>query len=582
MKNKVNRRIASLLLCLTICIQNTACMAIQNNNNPIDFTTPTTMASSSVTKNDEEDVTSTLQFFYDELSKIDGIDSRISFNDEQIAEILEPTFTIDCSDTTEWTEETLYAQIVANTKEYEKNNTSVHSVFDNLYLYKISQDDDDSINNLKIQIGIENGIAAVIKVALENNDRHQIHQFSKLRIVINDNLNEKETADITLAHYVNEDNLIEISPAAIKEAFAYSINRNGGLFLTDAAKKTIMHEMNHAKEWACQDQLDNGKKPHFSTTSSDFSFMLEANAENDLYYGNLKEHNPANFDYENTDDMISYTLLKSYYNYCQIENLLLCINAWDNQSNASDFYQAIFNNDLDRLYQMLNINTDEEKVLLNKIMYSIDALQYYNDYIDKIAEKYNIPDGDLSDEDYFLINDTIGTMQYVDIMKLSLKNLINYNETQADLTLEDNLNLYKILLYSITSRASYTKLDDNLNTTDYYFYQEFNDSLKQVERIFFTYLSQYYNLTLEEVINKYYGYDLETSTTTTQKLYGDEHINSNDVDNLVKKFPKLETLNYPSSETYKAMENAFDGNEYYESEYNDNPIKLNIRFSKTN
>ena len=135
MKNKVNRRIASLLLCLTICIQNTACMAIQNNNNPIDFTTPTTMASSSVTKNDEEDVTSTLQFFYDELSKIDGIDSRISFNDEQIAEILEPTFTIDCSDTTEWTEETLYAQIVANTKEYEKNNTSVHSVFDNLYLY---------------------------------------------------------------------------------------------------------------------------------------------------------------------------------------------------------------------------------------------------------------------------------------------------------------------------------------------------------------------------------------------------------------------------------------------------------------
>ena len=62
-----NKKIASILLALTICIQNTACMQVKNGGNEISSSVVASSFDNTSEvledKDDEEDITKTLQFF---------------------------------------------------------------------------------------------------------------------------------------------------------------------------------------------------------------------------------------------------------------------------------------------------------------------------------------------------------------------------------------------------------------------------------------------------------------------------------------------------------------------------------------
>ena len=423
-----NKKIASILLALTICIQNTACMQVKNGGNEISSSVIASSFDNTSEvledEDDEEDITKTLQFFLDELSKVKGIEDKIEFSNEEIENYLNTDDAIKCTDKTKWDFETLFAKIEENSNQYAFDHPEVHSVFDLYYVDNYASSDDERYYNLEIMQGIREGIISEIQTAIENNDQHQLHQFSTLKIVFNNSL-FKNDLSTTTGLYTNTDNLVEISIDAIRSVYDEYKDYNYKTFLNDAAKLVVMHEMNHAKEWACQDEIENGKSIKFDVRNGDFiSTFLEANAENDLYYGKLKDKNPA-YRYHDDSNDIAYLQAKLYGNYCEFENLIACINAFDSNTDISEFYDAIYNNDKNKIYTMLNASTDEEKILLNKIMYSFDAFYGRNDYFQKISQLYNFSD-EFTDEEYFKFIDTLGNMEYVDILKLSIKNLILY------------------------------------------------------------------------------------------------------------------------------------------------------------
>ena len=99
-----NKKIASILLALTICIQNTACMQVKNGGNEISSSVVASSFDNTSEvledEDDEEDITKTLQFFLDELSKVKGIEDKIEFSNEEIENYLNTDDAIKCTDKT--------------------------------------------------------------------------------------------------------------------------------------------------------------------------------------------------------------------------------------------------------------------------------------------------------------------------------------------------------------------------------------------------------------------------------------------------------------------------------------------------
>lgn len=574
-----NKKIASILLALTICIQNTACMQVKNGGNEISSSVVASSFDNTSEvledEDDEEDITKTLQFFLDELSKVKGIEDKIEFGNEEIENYLNTDEIIKCTDKTKWDFETLFAKIEENSNQYALDHPEVHSVFDLYYVDNYASSDDERYYNLEIMQGIREGIISEIQTAIENNDQHQLHQFSTLKIVFNNSL-FKNDLSTTTGLYTNTDNLVEISIDAIRSVYDEYKDYNYKTFLNDAAKLVVMHEMNHAKEWACQDEIENGKSIKFDVRNGDFiSTFLEANAENDLYYGKLKDKNPA-YRYHDDSNDIAYLQAKLYGNYCEFENLIACINAFDSNTDISEFYDAIYNNDKNKIYTMLNASTDEEKILLNKIMYSFDAFYGRNDYFQKISQLYNFSD-EFTDEEYFKFIDTLGNMEYVDILKLSIKNLILYNETNNDLSLKENLILYNFYLNKIVTSATLIDYSDDFTTTDYYLYRELYQGVKQIEDIFFRYLSKRYDISLNDIYLQYNEKDNDEDWLISFNDYFVGGVNRTTIKNLLEKFSKLKMLSVPNYSCYKALESAVNGDEYYDETGYGTKSKLNLR-----
>ena len=137
-----NRKIASILLALTICIQNTACMQVKNGGNEISSSVVASSFDNTSEvledKDDEEDITKTLQFFLDELSKVKGIEDKIEFSNEEIENYLNTDDAIKCTDKTKWDFETLFAKIEENSNQYALDHPEVHSVFDLYYVVSVA------------------------------------------------------------------------------------------------------------------------------------------------------------------------------------------------------------------------------------------------------------------------------------------------------------------------------------------------------------------------------------------------------------------------------------------------------------
>ena len=168
-------------------------------------------------------------------------------------------------------------------------------------------------------------------------------------------------------------------------------------------------------------------------------------------------------------------------------------------------------------------------------------------------------------------------MEYVDILKLSIKNLILYNETNNDLSLKENLILYNFYLNKIVTSATLRDYSDDFTTTDYYLYRELYQGVKQIEDIFFRYLSKHYDISLNDIYLQYNEKDNDEDWLISFNDYFVGGVNRTTIKNLLDKFPKLKMLSVPNYNCYKALESAVNGDEYYDETGYGTKSKLNLR-----
>lgn len=248
----------------------------------------------------------------------------------------------------------------------------------------------------------------------------------------------------------------------------------------------LKHELNHVNQTACNCRLEKGQIYLYisalssnSTANSDLpgKFLIEASAESNLY---LNE-----YDYKHD---FSY----AYYNLRDKEALILLLSLFSD-NEIEEYYDAIKDSDLPKLYDFLGINTENDFYDFYKVLYQIDSIYGYSSFLDNVVSE--------SERDNFTVDkamDIIGDAAYTDLYKLFIKNAIEYTNKTNELTLEDNLFLYEFGRSIILSSSSKTE-----EITDGEYKRVWNeDRIKEFEKlddIYKSYLTSHYEISYEDL-----------------------------------------------------------------------------------
>lgn len=323
------------------------------------------------------------------------------------------------------------------------------------------------LKDIKIVIDIEdkgNGGAAYF-VPKENNSNNFINDKDTLCLCLNSIIN---TYQYYLSRYEEYSELYD-NPSDIY----YFIK-----------EYILKHELSHVNQIACNCRLEKGQIyldiSTLSLNSSNNSylpgkFLIEASAESNLY---LNE-----YDYKHD---LSYT----YYNLRDKEALILLL-ALFSDNEIEEYYNAIKDSDLSKLYDFLGINTENDFYDFYKVLYQIDSIYGYSSFIDNfISERDNFTVGQAME--------IIGDAAYTDLYKLFIKNAIEYTNKTNELTLEDNLFLYEFgrsIILSSSNRVEEIAVGE-------YKYVWNEDRIKEFEKlddIYKSYLTSHYETSYEDL-----------------------------------------------------------------------------------
>ena len=325
------------------------------------------------------------------------------------------------------------------------------------------------LKDIKIVIDIEdkgNGGAAYF-VPKENNSNNSINDKDTLCLCLNSIIN---TYQYYLSRYEEYSELYD-NPSDIY----YFIK-----------EYILKHELNHVNQTACNCRLEKGQI-YFdistlslnSTANSDLpgKFLIEASAESNLY---LNE-----YDYKHD---LSYT----YYNLRDKEALILLL-ALFSDNEIEEYYDAIKDSDLPKLYDFLGINTENDFYDFYKVLYQIDSTYGFSSFLDNFISE--------SERDNFTVGqamEIIGDAAYTDLYKLFIKNAIEYTNKTNELTLEDNLFLYEFgrsIILSSSNRVEEIAVGE-------YKYVWNEDRIKEFEKlddIYKSYLTSHYEISYEDL-----------------------------------------------------------------------------------
>ena len=248
----------------------------------------------------------------------------------------------------------------------------------------------------------------------------------------------------------------------------------------------LKHELNHVNQTACNCRLEKGQiyldistLSLNSTANSDLpgKFLIEASAESNLY---LNE-----YDYKHD---LSYT----YYNLRDKEALILLLSLFSD-NEIEEYYDAIKDSDLPKLYDFLGINTENDFYDFYKVLYQIDSIYGYSSFLDNVVSE--------SERDNFTVDkamDIIGDAAYTDLYKLFITNAIEYANKTNELTLEDNLFLYELGRSIILNSSS--KMEEITDGEYKHVWNE--DRIKEFEKlddIYKSYLTSHYEISYEDL-----------------------------------------------------------------------------------
>lgn len=448
----------------------------------------------------------------------------------------------------------IFEKIRINSIDYLKNHELVTSSF-------VERNAVCDENTFQSQLIFETSLKILLKELLEeshNDIKEDFCKFESLSICygsVKDILGYSDNSYLILGYYDTINNAVIIDYDAITilyENISYDYG-NTGIYITlpSVLIKTLSHEMNHVRQSACDCRINAGQEYADVSYSEYISFLQESSAESDLY---------------NSGKFISYYVSKcnnnefSYEDERGFEALILLMGVMNN--SMDDYYNAIFDSDVNALFEFLGAYTDEEKHELYRLIYIIDGVNYRNDLIFNFNEfEYN---------NYLNPADIIGREYRYEIMNKFTISLIEYINNHDDFTILDAMCLFNVAQSVCLEDMKYIACFGENTEYEYIYDTGVIYKMNDTRIKFYEFLKEFYGVETEELLSIVYDADKLMFNAKLYVDYSNFEIGNNKRNdyfmNLFERFPLLKTIMFATNADYLT----------YKSMYNDIGLKLTL------
>lgn len=337
----------------------------------------------------------------------------------------------------------------------------------------------------------------------------------------------EETDDIVLGYYDYEKNLIVIDMNNIIFLHDYTskLNKNDNYYasLIDIISCTLTHEFNHVRQHACNCRMEAGQKySSIGDYNKYVSGLIEASAESSIY--NVQNYLSNYFSMDNVN---------SYDDEREKESKILLLGLLSHDKD--DYYNSIFDSDLNSLYEFTGCTSEEEINRLYHILYNMDAIMYRNELPFDITVNGNNISSNLVQ---------VGNEYCYEVFNIFTGDLINYIYENEDFTCTQALALFSIAQsLCLNNNYSIEETDDTLKfNVDANLASKINKSRIKFER----FIMKYYSINeseLESCIIR--ANNIITSKDIEEKfIYSYEIIHNNylEYQKLLDRFSLLEPI----------------------------------------
>ena len=306
---------------------------------------------------------------------------------------------------------------------------------------------------LRFELEFEQAINKIIENAT-NDIEEDLCNITNLKCVIVDNetylLCSKSYSNIDCyGTYIPEKNLIMLN----RENLINLYNSTDITKCNEILSSVTNHLLNHTRQRNCQCNERNNYYPFDYSGIIDHTVLYEASAESS-YYNEFGEYykNQDNFNKEQNDEKLLF-LLSIFENY-----------------DMNDYYNAIYDGNIKKLHEFFGLETNEDIQDFYKIIYSIDGINKNNDLLEQ--------------EDINIVNNNYKE----GILKLVLKNMVNYTYNNSDFKIEENIALLSLVNYIIN--ANYNEIDNN---------KQYINNIYILNSKYISFLQTYYNVDKEKM-----------------------------------------------------------------------------------
>ena len=258
------------------------------------------------------------------------------------------------------------------------------------------------------------------------------------------------------------------------------------------------------------------------------SFLTEASAESELY--NLEKVGDL-------DDATTYDY--SYISERESESLVWLLSLFQEDVSISDYYDAIFNADLEQFYHYFGLETEEDYLDFYHILYAIDSSYGRTSFLFDYYDKSSIS-GNESKE-------AIGYAYRNAIFNKVLADMVEYTVSHNDFSWKENLALfYTVKLIVLNHAHESEKLEDG--SYRYIFDSDFSQSFWNSNMKYMEFLSNHYELDRDVLVEEEQGiYDNIVSYVDYYSDGYDVSLYDEVSQSLLDKFPLLQPILFSST-----------------------------------
>ena len=280
-----------------------------------------------------------------------------------------------------------------------------------------------------------------------------------------------ENKIVTLAYYIPRCNLIVLNIDAIQKS------KNESILLWEEFAYILRHELNHLRQYACDCRKSFLLYPRISLQSENSSFLIESSAESEVFnVWNM----PMINEYKYETGLLNYKLERKY------EAMLFILTLGRDDVSLNDYYNALFDSDINQLFSFLGAFHEEDKREMYFILSSMDTILFDND-------------------SSFLYYNTLDSLSYNDskkavgfdfkilIFKRFLAQMKEYTNNQTDFSLEENVYLFDLIQQILVNDSFYYEEDKKI-VDERFLYQ-----MELLEKDYFSFLENFYQRPVDSV-----------------------------------------------------------------------------------